>query len=188
MIRLYDTARQEVVPLALRDPGKVSIYVCGPTVYAPPHLGHGRMALVYDILRRYLMWSGLDVTMVSNVTDIDDNILKRAEEEGRDWQDITTKCEAIWWTGMERINVLRPDEVPHATEYVDGMVQIISDLIAVDAAYQTSDGVYLSVETVPDYGLLPHQSLDDLVEGGGERTLVGTEKRHSAVFVLWKVA
>lgn len=188
MIRLYDTARQEVVPLAQRDPGKVSIYVCGPTVYAPPHLGHGRMALVYDILRRYLIWTGLDVTMVSNVTDIDDNILKRADEEGRDWQEITTKCEAIWWTGMERINVLRPDHVPHATEYVDGMVQIIVDLIAIDAAYQTSDGVYLSVESVPDYGLLPHQSLDDLVEGAGERTLVGTEKKHPADFVLWKVA
>jgi cysteinyl-tRNA synthetase len=75
MISLYDTARQEVVPLQLRDPGKVSIYVCGPTVYAPPHLGHGRQTLVYDVLRRYLEWAGYEVTFVSNVTDIDDNII-----------------------------------------------------------------------------------------------------------------
>jgi cysteinyl-tRNA synthetase len=187
-MRLYDTARQEVVPLAQREPGKVSIYVCGPTVYAPPHIGHGRMALVYDVLRRYLVWTGLDVTFVSNITDIDDNILKRADEEGRPWQDITAKCESIWWTGMERINVMRPDLTPHATEYVDGMVALIGELIAIDAAYVTSDGVYLSVEVVPDYGLLPHQSLDDLVEGAGERELVGTEKRHPADFVLWKLA
>ncbi len=188
MISLYDTARQKVVPLELRDPGKVSIYVCGPTVYAPPHIGHGRMALVYDILRRYLLWSGLDVTFVSNITDIDDNILKRAEEEGRPWDEITVKCEGIWWQGMERINVMRPDLTPHATEYVDGMVDLIGRLIDIDAAYITSDGVYLSVSVVPDYGLLPHQSLDDLVEGAGERELVGIEKRHPADFVLWKLA
>ncbi len=188
MISLYDTARQQVVPLEQRDPGRVSIYVCGPTVYAPPHIGHGRMALVYDILRRYLIWTGLEVTFVSNITDIDDNILKRADDEGRDWREITTKCESIWWTAMERINVMKPDHVPHATEYVEGMVRLIADLIERDAAYVTTDGVYLSVEAVPDYGLLPHQSLDDLVEGAGERTLVGTEKRHPADFVLWKLA
>ena len=189
MIRLYDTARQEVRTLELRDPGRVSIYVCGPTVYAPPHLGHGRMALVYDILRRYLTWSGLQVTFVSNITDIDDRIIQRADEEQRDWKDITRKCEQIWWTGMERINVQRPDLVPHATDYVDGMVDLIARLIERDAAYLTSDGVYLSVAVVPDYGLLAHQSLDDLVEGGGDRALVGAaEKRHPADFALWKLA
>ncbi len=188
MIRLYDSVRREVIPLELRDPGKVSIYVCGPTVYAPPHLGHGRMSLAYDILRRYLRYRGLEVTFVSNITDIDDNIIKRADEEGRPWQDITTKCEAIWWVAMDRINVERPDHTPHATDYVDQMVALIGDLIASDAAYVTSDGVYLSVERVADYGLLAHQSIDDLVEGAGDRALVGTEKRHPADFALWKFA
>ncbi len=189
MIRLYDTATQQVRPLELRDPGEVSIYVCGPTVYAAPHLGHGRMALVYDILRRYLISTGLRVTFVSNITDIDDKIIQRAEQEGRDWRDITAKCERIWWTGMERINVLRPDHTPHATDYVDAMVQLIADLVVTGAAYETADGVYLSVTEVPDYGLLAHQSLDDLVEGGGDRTLVGAaEKRHPADFALWKIA
>ncbi len=189
MIRLYDTARQEVRLLQQRDPGKVSIYVCGPTVYAPPHLGHGRMALVYDVLRRYLVWSGVEVTFVSNITDIDDRIIQRAEEEGRPWKEITDKCEKIWFRAMERINVQRPDLVPHATDYVDAMVDLIADLMAKDAAYPTSDGIYLSVSAVQDYGLLAHQSLDDLVEGGGDRTLVGSaEKRHPADFALWKLA
>ncbi|MCP3987616.1 MAG: cysteine--tRNA ligase [Actinomycetia bacterium] len=187
MISLYDTATQEVVPLQLRDPGKVSIYVCGPTVYAPPHIGHGRQLLVYDVLRRYLEWSGFEVTFVSNVTDIDDNIIKRAAEEGRDWNDIVTRCEAVWWTAVDRLGVGRPDEVPHATDYVDQMVGLIETLIASDAAYVTSDGAYLSVKDIDGYGLLAHQSLDSLQEGGGERDLVGAEKRHPADFVLWKL-
>ena len=83
MFRLYDTATSEVRELALRTPGKVGIYLCGPTVYGPPHLGHGRATLVYDILRRYLEWSGLEVRLVSNITDIDDKIIDRANKEGR---------------------------------------------------------------------------------------------------------
>ena len=188
MISLYDTAKQEVVPLELRDPGKVSIYVCGPTVYAPPHIGHGRQVLVYDILWRYLEWRGLDVHFVSNVTDIDDNIIKRAQEEERDWTDIVTRCEQVWWSAIDRLGVRRPDDVPHATAYVEQMVALIETLVASDAAYLTSDGVYLSVKEIEGYGLLAHQSLDSLQEGGGERELVGSEKRHPADFVLWKLS
>ncbi len=188
MIRFYDTAQQALVPLQLRDPGKVSIYACGPTVYGPPHLGHGRMVLVFDVVRRYLAWTGLDVTFVSNITDIDDKIIERALAEGRDSADIAVKCEAIWWEAMDRLDVLRPDETPHATAYVDQMIALIERLIGRDAAYVTSDGVYLGVENVDGYGLLAHQSLDQLQEGGGDRELVGTEKRHPADFALWKLA
>ena len=84
MLNLYDTATREVRELALREPGKVSIYLCGPTVYGPPHLGHGRATLVYDILRRYLEFTGLEVRLVSNITDIDDKIIDRAQREQRD--------------------------------------------------------------------------------------------------------
>ena len=188
MVSIYDTALQEVVPLDLRDAGKVSMYVCGPTVYAPPHLGHGRMTLTYDIFRRFLIWAGYDVTFVSNVTDIDDQIINRANDEGRDWADIAVKCEAIWFRAMDALNVMRPDHTPHATEYVDQMVDLIEQLVAADKAYVTSDGVYLSVDSVEGYGLLAHQSLEDLREGGGDRELVGTEKRHPADFALWKFA
>lgn len=188
MIQLYDTANQKVLPLQLRDPGKVSMYVCGPTVYGPPHIGHGRMTLVFDIIRRYLVWSGLDVTFVSNITDIDDQIINRANREGRDAAGIAVKCESIWWQAMDALNVLRPDHTPHATEYVEEMVELIERLVADDKAYATADGVYLSVETVDGYGLLAHQSLDQLIEGGGDRAVVGVEKRHPGDFALWKVA
>ncbi len=185
---LYDTARQGIFPLEQRDPGKLSMYVCGPTVYAPPHIGHGRQSLVYDILRRFLEWSGVEVNHTSNITDIDDNIIKRGIAEDRDPAQIAVKCENIWWQAMDRLNVLRPHNAPRATEYVDQMVDLISRLIAADKAYVTSDGVYLSVADVPGYGLLANQSLDALIEGGGERTIVGDEKRHTADFALWKLA
>ena len=144
---------------------------------------------MYDILRRYLEWSGIDVRLVSNITDIDDKIIDRAEREGREWSDITTKCENIWFRAMEGIDVLRPTDVPHATEWVDEMVEMISTLEASGAAYATSDGVYLSVESVEGYGLLAYQSLDDMMAGGGDREVFGAgEKRHPADFALWKLA
>lgn len=187
MLNLYDTATRTVKPLALREPGKVSIYLCGPTVYGPPHLGHGRATLVYDILRRYLTFRELEVRLVSNITDIDDKIIDRANNEGRPWQDITTKCETVWFEAMGKLGVLRPTDVPHATDYVEKMVTMIGDLIARDAAYTTNDGVYLSIASVPDYGLLAHQNVDDMLSGGGNRDVFGAEnKRHPADFALWK--
>ena len=187
MFALYDTLTREVKPLAMREPGKLGIYLCGPTVYGPPHLGHGRATLVYDILRRYLEWRGIEVRLVSNITDIDDKIIERANRESRAWQDITHKCESVWFDAMERLGVKRPSDVPHATEYVQQMVAMISTLVQRDAAYTTSDGVYLSVEQVPDYGALAHQSLEDMLAGGGDRDVLGAqEKRHPADFALWK--
>ncbi len=187
MLNLYDTATKSVKPLALREPGKVSIYLCGPTVYGPPHLGHGRATLVYDILRRYLSYTGLQVRLVSNITDIDDKIIDRAQREGRPWNEITDKCENVWFEAMGKLGVQRPDDVPHATEYVQQMVDMIATLIGRDAAYVTDDGVYLSIAAVPDYGLLAHQSVDDMLSGGGDRDVFGAgNKKHPADFALWK--
>ncbi len=187
MLHLYDTATRQVRPLAMRQPGTVSIYLCGPTVYGPPHLGHGRATLVYDVLRRYLEWTGVAVRLVSNITDIDDKIIDRANHEGRPWQDVTTACERVWFQAMGALGVTRPTDVPHATEYVDQMVEMIDGLVRSEHAYITDDGVYLSVADVPDYGLLAGQSLDDMLAGGGERTVVGAGgKRHPADFALWK--
>ena len=185
MLHLYDTATRQVRQLAMREPGKLGIYLCGPTVYGPPHLGHGRATLVYDILRRYLEWSGIEVRLVSNITDIDDKIIDRANREGRPWSDITNKCEHVWFEAMGKLSVLRPTDVPHATEYVEHMVSMIASLIERDAAYTTDDGIYLDVSAVHDYGLLAHQSLEEMQSG--EREVLGAKnKRNAADFALWK--
>ena len=163
------------------------MYVCGPTVYGPPHLGHGRFALVFDVLRRYLIWSGLDVTYVSNITDIDDKIINLAESQGCHWSEVTEKYEAVWYDAIDAIGVMRPDVDPHATAYVERMVELIEDLLERGAAYVSDDGLYMSVDAVDSYGLLIHQSLDELMVGGGEREIVGGgTKRHPSDFALWK--
>ncbi|HEX6422206.1 MAG TPA: cysteine--tRNA ligase [Acidimicrobiales bacterium] len=186
MLQLFDTAKGGVAPVELREPGKVSMYVCGPTVYGPPHLGHGRFSLVFDVLRRYLEWSGLDVTYVSNITDIDDRIIQRAQDEDRDWHDIARRCEAVWYRAMDALGVRRPDQDPHATAYVEQMVALIERLVARGAAYETSDGVYFVAERVDDYGLLARQPLDSLKAGA---RVEGTgEKRSPVDFALWKKA
>ncbi|MCP4433895.1 MAG: cysteine--tRNA ligase [Actinomycetia bacterium] len=187
-MRLYDTVTRSVEPLELREPGKVGMYVCGPTVYGPAHLGHARMALVFDVLRRYLEWSGLEVTFVSNITDIEDKIIALANSQGRSEAEVAGEWEAAWYSTMDALGVARPDSDPHATDYVDAMATLISELVANDHAYVTSDGVYLEVEKVPDYGLLAHQSLDEMLAGGGDRQIIGEEKRNPADFALWKFA
>jgi cysteinyl-tRNA synthetase len=162
------------------------MYVCGPTVYGPPHLGHGRFSLVFDVLRRYLEWSGYDVTYVSNITDIDDRIIERAQREDRDWRDITRRCEDVWYRAMDGLGVRRPDHDPHATAYVEQMVALIGRLVDRGAAYETSDGVYFLAERVDDYGLLARQPLDSLKAGA--RVEGSDEKRSAVDFALWKKA
>jgi cysteinyl-tRNA synthetase len=186
MLQLFDTAKGGVAPFEPREPGKVSMYVCGPTVYGPPHLGHGRFSLVFDVLRRYLEWSGLDVTYVSNITDIDDKIIQRAQREDRDWREITERCEGVWYRAMDALNVRRPDHDPHATAYVDHMVALIGRLVDSGAAYETSDGVYFLSERVDDYGLLARQPLESLKAGA--RVEGVDEKRSPVDFALWKKA
>jgi cysteinyl-tRNA synthetase len=186
VLKLHDTATGEVVPLRLREPGKVAVYVCGPTVDGVPHLGHGRFSLVFDVLRRYLVFSGLDVTYVSNITDIEDKIIDRAAARGVPIAEFTAANEALWWEIMDALGVLRPDETPHATAYVDKMVALIDDLVGRGVAYETATGVYLSVLDVPGYGLLARQPLESL--RAGARIEADEEKRSPLDFVLWKKA
>ncbi len=186
MLSLFDTARGQVRPVEFRVPGQATMYVCGPTVYGPPHLGHGRFSLVFDILRRYLEWTGVEVTYVSNITDIDDAIINKGQAEGRDPADVAVEFEAVWYEGMDLIGVKRPDHDPHATAYVDQMVALITELVEADRAYETSDGVYLSTEGIEGYGTLARQSLDSLRSGA--RIEVIDEKRSPLDFVLWKKA
>jgi cysteinyl-tRNA synthetase len=186
MLRLFDTARGEVRELELREPGKVSMYVCGPTVYGPPHLGHGRMSLVFDVLRRYLEWSGYDVLFVSNITDVDDNIINRANREGIPWTEVAVHWERAYWEGMDAIGVKRPTIDPHASAFIDRMVELISDLVDHGMAYETADGVYFQAGRVEDYGLLARQSIDSL--RAGARVEANEDKRSPIDFALWKKA
>ncbi|MGI9119416.1 MAG: cysteine--tRNA ligase [Acidimicrobiales bacterium] len=186
MLRLHDTATGRVRPLELREPGKVSMYVCGPTVDNVPHLGHGRFALVFDVLRRYLEWRGLAVRYVSNITDIDDKIINRANREGCTSEEVAATYEAAWWAAMDGLGVRRPDADPHATGYVGAMVELVERLVGQGSAYHTADGVYLAVDTVPGYGLLARQPLESL--RAGARVEVDEEKRSPLDFVLWKRA
>ncbi len=186
MLQLHDTATGEVAPLRLREAGKVSLYVCGPTVDGVPHLGHGRFSLVFDVLRRYLLFTGLEVNYVSNITDIEDKIIDRAAALGIPIADFTAANEAQWWEIMDALGVLRPDEAPHATAYVDRMIDLIVDLVDRGVAYETATGVYLSVLDVPGYGLLARQPLDSL--RAGARIEADEEKRSPLDFVLWKKA
>ncbi len=186
MLRLYDTARQAVQPLRTRDEGRVAMYVCGPTVYEVPHLGHGRFSLVWDVARRWLTFSGLSVHYVSNITDVDDKIIAKAAREGVGEADVAARYEADWWATMARLGVARPDDVPHATAYVDEMVAAIEELLARGAAYLAPEGVYFDVASVPDYGLLAHQDLADL--RAGARVETSEHKRSPLDFALWKAA
>ncbi len=186
MLTLHDSATGEVSPLRLRVPGRVSMYVCGPTVDGVPHLGHGRFSLVFDVLRRYLLFTGLEVTYVSNITDIEDKIIDRANALGIGIDEFTATNEAEWWEIMDAIGVLRPDQAPHATAYVDRMIELVAELVAKGVAYETGDGVYLSVADVPGYGLLAHQPLESL--RAGARVEADEEKRSPLDFVLWKKA
>src|ERR1044072_3585431 len=171
MLRLHGTATRGATPRAPPAPGKVSMSVCAPTVYGPPHLGHGRFSLVFDVLRRYLLWSGLDVTYVSNITDVDDNIINRAARENVDWTEVATHWEKVWYEAMDAIGVMRPNVDPHASAFIDRMVEMVGDMVDHGMAYETSDGVYFQAERIEDYGLLARQSIESLRAGARvERT------------------
>jgi cysteinyl-tRNA synthetase len=186
VIRLHDTATGQVRELELRDPGKVSMYVCGPTVYDLPHLGHGRFVLVFDVLRRYFGWSGLEVTYVSNITDVDDYIIRRADREGRTEGEVAAEFEDVWWDALDQLHVERPTADPHATAWIPQMVEMVESLVARGFAYETSDGVYLEAERVEGYGLLARQPLESL--RAGARVESTDEKRSPVDFAVWKKA
>ena len=188
MIRLYDTLTRTVRPLPQREPGKVSLYACGPTVYDHPHLGHARQALTYDVLRRYLEWRSIQVHHVANVTDIDDKIIKRANQEGLSEPQVAKKWETVYFEAMDELNVLHPHDRPHATEYIHEMVTFIETLMANGSAYQTETGVYLRVRGVPGYGDLVQRSVEQLAEGAQARVAADENKEDALDFALWKAA
>ncbi|MCZ7529943.1 MAG: cysteine--tRNA ligase [Acidimicrobiia bacterium] len=158
-------------------------------MYDEPHLGHARTALVFDTLRRFLVWTGTDVTFVSNVTDVEDKIIQRAAETGATEPDLARRYEAIYWEQLGSLNVDRPDEVPHASAVVPEIVDFIEELVQAGAAYLIEGvGVYFAVEAYDDYGALSHRTTADLLEGAGARVDIDAQKRSPLDFALWKSA
>jgi cysteinyl-tRNA synthetase len=188
VLHLYDTAKGAVVPVEPRVEGQLSLYVCGPTVSGDFHIGHGRFTTVWDIICRYVSWTGTNVRFVSNITDIEDKIIARAIWEGRPAHAVAAAYEVRWWELMDALGIRRPDASPHATAYVDDMVALIGDLIERGHAYVGGDGVYFASETVADYGLLARQPLDSLRAGARVETGEEAGKRSPVDFVLWKLA
>jgi cysteinyl-tRNA synthetase len=188
-VRVYDTMQRATVELTQRDPDRVSIYVCGPTVYDVPHVGHGRTAVVYDTIRRYLEWRGLDVRFVSNVTDIEDKIIARAAERGSTEPELAREFEVAYFAEMDRLSVRRPDAMPHATEYIAPMLELVAELVDTGHAYVVDgQGVYFDVTKYADYGRLPHRDLQQLLDSAGARVEVDEAKRNPVDFALWKAA
>ncbi len=189
-IRLHDTRRREKVNFTTLEPGKVSMYVCGVTVYDRCHLGHARCYLAFDLIHRWLEASGYDVHYVQNFTDIDDKIIARANELNGDWKALVDQNIQTYYEDMDALNILRADDYPRCTEYVDDMIRITQDLIDKEHAYVADDGVYFDVESAPEkYGQLTGQSIDAVRSGAGGRVGdTGSGKRDHKDFALWKAA
>ena len=185
-LRLYDTARREVIGFKPLKSGEVSIYVCGATVQAAPHVGHIRSGVNFDILRRWLMKSGYQVTFIRNVTDIDDKILHKAIHEEAPWWAVAMKYERAFSDAYSALNVLPPTYEPRATGHVTQMIELMAILIDNGSAYAPGNGdVYLEVRKLKRYLSLSNQKLDDLQPAGDADD---SFKRDPRDFALWKGA
>jgi cysteinyl-tRNA synthetase len=185
-MRLYNTLTRQISEFVPRDAGRVGMYVCGPTVYDVPHIGHARAILVPDVLRRYLEWTGLRVFHVRNVTDIDDKIITRAQREGRSSFEVAEEFTRVYDEQVARLGVLPPHIVPRATGHIVEMIELIAELIKRGAAYAADGDVLFSVRSFPEYGKLSGRDVDEL--RAGARIDPGEQKRDPVDFALWKAA
>jgi cysteinyl-tRNA synthetase len=189
-LRLTNTLTRRLEPFAPIVPGRVSIYCCGITVYDLCHLGHARTYIVWDVLRRYLIWSGYAVTYVQNVTDIDDKILQRAAREGRTMEEVSEENLRLAMEDLGQLNILPPDRMPRATRCLEGIRELIGELQSKGMAYCADGDVYFSVMGYPDYGKLSGRDLQRQEDGASGRVSAAEEarKRHPFDFALWKSA
>ena len=187
MLQIYNTLHRQKEIFQAIEPGKVSIYVCGMTVYDHCHIGHARVMVVFDMVVRWLRASGYAVNYVCNITDIDDKIIQRAIENNESILSLTQRNIDLMHADADALGVLRPDHEPRATDFIASMQGMIGQLIDKDLAYQADSGdVIFAVRKYPKYGQLSGKSLDDLEEG--ERAQVIGDKKDPLDFVLWKSA
>jgi cysteinyl-tRNA synthetase len=187
VIRIYNTLTQQKEEFRPIEPGKVRMYVCGMTVYDYCHLGHARVLVAFDVITRYLRHRGYEVNYVRNITDIDDKILRRADENGEPYTELTDRMIKAMHEDEARLGVLSPDDEPRATAFIDEIIAMIHKLIASGHAYAADNGdVYFAVDSFDDYGKLSKKKLEDLLAGA--RVDVQEAKRSPADFALWKAA
>ncbi|MBX9675801.1 MAG: cysteine--tRNA ligase [Methylotenera sp.] len=185
MLKIYNTLSREKQTFIPIEPNKVRMYVCGMTVYDFCHLGHARVMVVFDMVSRWFRTSDYEVTYVRNITDIDDKIIKRANENNETIDVLTQRFIDAMDEDSAKLGIIRPDIEPRATQYIDGMINMISALIEKGHAYHAANGdVFYSVRSFADYGKLSGKSLDDL--RAGERVEVDSFKKDAMDFVLWK--
>jgi cysteinyl-tRNA synthetase len=183
-MRIFNTlsrAKEEFVPLR---PDEVRMYVCGVTVYDLSHVGHARSAIVFDVIRRWLAFRGHRVTFVKNYTDVDDRIIKKANQEGVEARQVSERYIAEYDADMVSLGVLPPDIAPRATEHVPQMIRLIEELLANGVAYAVEGDVYFEVRRFPAYGRLSGKNLEELLAGA--RVEVDERKRDPRDFALWK--
>ena len=187
-MRIYNTETKTLEEFKPITPGKVSMYVCGPTVYNLIHIGNARPMIVFDTVRRYFEYKGYEVNYVSNFTDVDDKIIKKANEEGVDASVISERYIRECKKDMADLNVRPATTHPQATKEIQGMIDMISTLINKGYAYVVDDGtVYFAVDKDPNYGELSHKNLDDLQSGFRSIAVSGEDQKRSLLdFVLWK--
>ena len=185
-IVVYNTKTKKKEVFAPLAPGKVSMYVCGVTVYDDCHLGHARSALTFDIIRRYLEFSGYQVTYVRNFTDIDDKILNRAKKDGVAWNEISERYIKNFYRDMGALGITRPTAEPRATEHMKDILKMVEGLVSKDMAYQLEGDVYFSVKNFSAYGQLSGKNLEELQAGA--RVEIDTRKQDPMDFALWKAA
>ena len=192
MIRLYNTKTRTKVDFETLERGKVGMYVCGPTVYNYIHIGNARTFISFDVIRRYLMWRGFDVTFVQNVTDVDDKIIGKSLEEGRSAAEVAAEYTEAFIEDMRAAGVLDPDIRPKATEEIPAMIELIQELIDGGHAYDADGDVYFNVRSFPAYGELSGRNVDEMESGHRELRADGKgvedRKRDPLDFALWKAA
>lgn len=187
-IHLTDTLRGHKVPFETIEPGKVGIYCCGPTVYDMSHIGHARAALAPDIIVRFLRHQGFDVKYVRNITDIDDKIIARAADQGIDPADVARKYTDEYHHDLGLLGMLEPDVEPRVSDHIPQIIDLVSQLVSKDLAYDVDGSVYYRVANFASYGKLSGRSLDEMLEGAGSRVGVDERKESPLDFALWKAA
>lgn len=188
-MKIFNTLTREKQELKTVEEGKVRIYACGPTVYNYIHIGNARPLCVFDVLRRFLEWRGYEVNFVQNFTDIDDKLIKKANEEGITVPEVAERYISEFWTDAEGLGVRKATVHPRATENIDAIQDIISALIEKGFAYESAGDVYFRAKKFDEYGKLSHQPLEDLAAGASNRVDGGAEIKEDPMdFCLWKGA